>query len=59
LISPYTLVDGIVSGALGAETSIVEGPPRLVGTVLFVVVAAVLVAACYAGLVGRYRKALS
>jgi ABC-2 type transport system permease protein len=60
LISPYTLVDGIVSGLLGAESSILAGgPPGALGNAVFVVVAVVIVAGCYAGLVARYRKALS
>ena len=59
LISPYTLVDGVLSGVLGAESSIIEEPPGVVGAVVFVVGVVALVAACYAGLVARYRKALS
>jgi ABC-2 type transport system permease protein len=60
LISPYTLVDGIASGVLGADSSTVAGgPPGAVGSAVFVAVAVVLVASCYAGLVVRYRKALS
>ncbi len=58
LISPYTLVDGVMSGVLGAETSIAEEPPGVLGPVLFVVVLVAVVAACYAGLVRRYRSAL-
>jgi ABC-2 type transport system permease protein len=60
LISPYTLVDGISSGILGADPSTVAGaPPGTVGTAVFVAVVVVVVAGCYAGLVARYRKALS
>jgi ABC-2 type transport system permease protein len=59
LISPYTLVDGVMSGVLGADSSIIEEPPGVLGAVIFVVVVVALVAACYAGLVGRYKKALS
>ena len=59
LISPYTLVDGVVSGVLGAESSIVAEPPGVVGAAVFVVAVVLLVAACYFGLVARYRKALS
>jgi ABC-2 type transport system permease protein len=59
LISPYTIVDGVMSGVLGAETSIIEEPPGTLGAVLFVVAAVLIVAGCYAGLVARYRKALS
>jgi ABC-2 type transport system permease protein len=59
LISPYTLVDGVVAGALGAESSIAQEPPGAVGTAVFVVVTVLVVAGCYALLVARYRKALS
>lgn len=59
LISPFTLVDGVVSGVLGADSSIAEGPPGAVGAAVFTGVAAVLVAGCYVALVARYRKALS
>ena len=60
LLSPYPLVDGIVSGLLGADsTTIAGGPPGTLGNVIFVAVAVMLVAGCYAGLVARYRKALS
>jgi len=59
LVSPYTLVDGVVAGVLGADPSVGDGPPGALGTVVFVAVAALIVAGCYAGLVARYRKALS
>jgi ABC-2 type transport system permease protein len=59
LISPYTLVDGVVSGLLGADSSIVEEPPGALGAGLFVVGVVLVVAACYSGLVARYRKTLS
>ena len=59
LISPYTLVDGVLSGVLGAESSIIEEPPGAVGAAVFVVVVVLMIVGCYAGLVGRYRKALS
>ena len=59
LISPYTLVDGVVTAVLDAETSIGQGPPGAVGAAVFVAVTVLLVAGCYAALVVRYRKALS
>lgn len=58
LISPYTLVDGVVTGALGADSSGGQAPPGALGTVLFTLVTVVLLAACYSALVARYRKAL-
>jgi ABC-2 type transport system permease protein len=59
LISPYTLVDGVVAGALGADSSIGQEPPGAVGAAVFVVVTVLVIAGCYALLVARYRKALS
>lgn len=59
LISPYTLVDGVVSGVFGAKPSITEGPPGATGAAVFAVVAVVVIIGCYAALVARYRKALS
>jgi ABC-2 type transport system permease protein len=59
LISPYTLVDGVVAGLLGAESSIGQEPPGAIGAAVFTVVTVLLVAGCYAALVARYRKALS
>jgi len=58
LISPYTLVDGVMSGVLGSESAVFE-PPGVLGPVIFVVACVAVVVACYAGLVGRYKKALS
>ena len=59
LISPYTLVDGLSDDLLGAESSVGQGPPGVVGTIVFVAVTVLLVVGCYAALVRRYRKALS
>ncbi len=59
LISPYTLVDGVVAGALGADSSIGQAPPGPIGTAIFVIVLVLIIAGCYALLVARYRKALS
>jgi ABC-2 type transport system permease protein len=59
LISPFTLVDGVVAGLFGAESSIGQEPPGAVGAVVFTAVAAAVVVACYAVLVTRYRRALS
>jgi ABC-2 type transport system permease protein len=59
LLSPYTLVDGVVSGVLGADSSVGDGPPGVIGVVVFAAVTVLLVIGCYAALVARYRKALS
>ena len=59
LISPYTLVDGVVAGVLGAESSVGQEPPGALGAAVFSAVVVLLVMGCYAALVARYRKALS
>ncbi len=59
LISPYTLVDGVADGLLGADSSIDQGPPGTSGVIVFTIVAVLLVVGCYAALVARYRRALS
>jgi ABC-2 type transport system permease protein len=59
LISPYTLVDGVVSGLLGAESSVGQEPPGALGVTVFAAVVVLVVAGCYALLVARYRRALS
>jgi ABC-2 type transport system permease protein len=59
LISPYTLVDGVVAGVLGAESSIGQGPPAVMEAAVFSAVVVLLVVGAYATLVARYRKALS
>jgi ABC-2 type transport system permease protein len=59
LISPYTLVDGVVAGLLGAESTIDRAPPGTLGAVVYLAVALLLVVGCYAALVARFRKALS
>ena len=59
LISPFTLVDGVVSGLLGAESSIGQEPPGALGVAVFSAVVVLILVGCYAALVARYRKALS
>ena len=59
LISPYTLVDGVSAGLLGAESSIGQAPPGALGAAVFTAVLVLLVIGCYSALVVRYRKALS
>ena len=58
LISPFTLVDGVVAGVFGADSSIGQGPPGVLGPAIFVAVVVLLVAGCYGVLVARYRKAV-
>jgi ABC-2 type transport system permease protein len=59
LLSPYSLVDGVAAGVLGADPSVGGGPPGAAGAAVFATVAVLLVVGCYAALVARYRKALS
>ncbi len=59
LISPFTLVDGVVSGVLGAQSSIETGPPGALGATVFSGLVVLLVVGCYAALVARFRKALA
>ncbi|CAA9350995.1 MAG: Integral membrane protein [uncultured Nocardioidaceae bacterium] len=59
LLSPFTLVDGVVAGLLGAESSVGREPPGAIGTSVYVVVTVLLLVGCYVALVARYRKALS
>lgn len=58
LLSPFTLVDGIVAGPLGAESVMATPPQGVVMSAVFCVVAVALVASTYVALVVRYRKAL-
>jgi ABC-2 type transport system permease protein len=59
LLSPYSLVDGVVAGVLGADPTVGDGPPGAVGAAVFTAAALLIVVGCYAALVARYRKALS
>jgi ABC-2 type transport system permease protein len=56
LLSPMTLVDGVQVWAFGAESSTPAGPPDGAAGAVFLVVALLVVTACYALLVRRYRK---
>ena len=56
LLSPFTLVDGVSTRLLGAESAQPVGPPGLLGGVVFALAAALLVAGCWLALLRRYRK---
>ena len=58
LISPFTMVDGVMAGPFGAETIMAHGPVDAVASTVFCVVVVLLVAVCYAGLLARFRKAV-
>ena len=57
LISPFTMVDGVMAGPFGAETIMANGPVDVVASTVFCVVVVLLVLVCYAGLLARFRKA--
>ncbi len=56
LLSPMSLVDGVQVWAFGAEPSTPAGPPSDAAGAAFLVVTILVIAACYALLVRRYRK---
>lgn len=56
LLSPFTLVDGVAHELLGTDSDLPNGPPGAVGTLVFAVVTALLMAGSYRLLVRRYRK---
>jgi ABC-2 type transport system permease protein len=59
LISPFTLVDGVVSTALGGQAVVATPPSGVVMGAVFCAATVALVVACYAALLARYRRALS
>ncbi|NED94934.1 ABC transporter permease [Phytoactinopolyspora alkaliphila] len=56
LLSPMTLVDGVQTWALGAESSAVAGPPGDLAGLVFCLVTATVVVGSYLCLMYRYRK---
>jgi ABC-2 type transport system permease protein len=56
LISPFTLVDGVQSAVLGAESVLPEGPPGTTGAIVFVLAVVVVVVGSFGALLLRYRK---
>ncbi len=56
LLSPFSLVDGVVTRLFGAESSLPAAPPGTLGMTLFIAVYVVVVVGCYAGLLIRYRR---
>jgi ABC-2 type transport system permease protein len=56
LLSPFTLVDGVVSTAFGGDSAGPAGPPDTLAAVIYAVVLVAVVAGCYAALVTRYRR---
>jgi len=58
LISPFTLVDGVQHGLLGAQTGSPASPPGTTGALVFLGVIILVVAGCFGALALRYRKVL-
>ena len=56
LLSPFSLVDGVVTRLFGATSSLPASPPGTLGTIVFTAVYVVVVVGCYAGLLIRYRR---
>lgn len=56
LVSPFTLVNGVLVWAFDASTADTTGPPGTTGGLVFLAVALASIAACYGLLMVRYRK---
>jgi ABC-2 type transport system permease protein len=56
LLSPFTLVDGVQSAVLGADSGLPAEPPGVLGAVVFVAATLLLIAGCFGALLLRYRK---
>lgn len=56
LLSPFTIVDGVQSRVLGADSVLLASPPGTTGAVVFALVVALVIAASFAALLLRYRK---
>ena len=56
LLSPFSLVDGVVTNLFGAQSALPAAPPGTMGTVVFTAAYLLLVVGCYAALLIRYRR---
>lgn len=56
LLSPFTLVDGVQSAVLGADSVLPADPPGTLGGLVFLAVTVLLIAGCFGALLLRYRK---
>ena len=59
LLSPFTLVDGVLEGPFGAESVMASPPQGALASVVFCLVTVAIIVGSYLALVARYRKALS
>jgi ABC-2 type transport system permease protein len=56
LLSPFTLVDGVQSALLGADSALPAEPPGTVGAIVYLIATLAVVAGCFGALLLRYRK---
>jgi ABC-2 type transport system permease protein len=56
LLSPFSLVDGVLSGVFGADSAMGAGPPGAAGAAVFTGALVLLLVACYGALLARYRR---
>ncbi|MET1007811.1 MAG: ABC transporter permease [Propionibacteriaceae bacterium] len=56
LLSPFSLVDGVATKLLGAQSALPAAPPGTLSGVVFTAVYLVVVVGCYAALLARYRR---
>ena len=59
LLNPFTLVDGVVSGPLGADSVMATAPDGPVMGAVFSLAALLVVAGCYGALLLRFKKAVA
>ena len=56
LLSPFTMVQGVLSSVLGAPEVLQAEPPGALGAAVFVAATVLVVVACFGALLLRYRK---
>ena len=59
LLNPFTLVDGVVSGPLGAGSVMATAPDGPVMGAVFSLAALLVVVGCYGALLLRFKRAVS
>ena len=56
LISPFSMVDGVLSSVLGADPTAPAEPPGTLGAVVFALATVLVIVGSYVALLARYRK---
>lgn len=56
LLSPFTLVDGVQSGLLGADSTLPASPPGVAGGLVFALASVLVIVGSFVALLQRYRK---